>query len=33
MDYSPYFDPLLETLSREEITALQLQRLISTVEH
>ena len=33
MEYSPYFDPLLETLSREEITALQLQRLRSTVEH
>lgn len=33
MEYSPYFDPLLETLSREEITALQLQRLRSTLEH
>ena len=33
MEYSPYFDPLLETLSREEMTALQLQRLRSTVEH
>ena len=33
MEYSPYFDPLLETLSREEITALQLQRLRITVEH
>lgn len=33
MEYSPYFDPLLETLSREEITALQLQRLRSIVEH
>ena len=33
MEYSSYFDPLLETLSREEITALQLQRLRSTVEH
>jgi phenylacetate-CoA ligase len=31
--YSPYFEPELETMSREELDALQLKRLQSTVRH
>lgn len=33
MDYSPYFNPELETLTRPEIEALQLDRLQKTVAH
>jgi phenylacetate-CoA ligase len=33
MDYSPYFNPELETLTRPEIEALQLERLQKTVAH
>ncbi len=31
--YSPYFNPELETMSRDELEALQLQRLKKTVSH
>lgn len=33
MNYSPYFNPDVETLSRPEIEALQLERLKKTVAH
>lgn len=33
MNYSPYFNPDIETLSRPEIEALQLERLKKTVAH
>ena len=33
MEYSPFFNPEVETLSRHEIEALQLQRLKQTVAH
>lgn len=33
MNYSPYFNPELETMSRAEIEALQLKRLQQTVAH
>ncbi|MBM6992378.1 MAG: phenylacetate--CoA ligase [Prevotella sp.] len=33
MNYSPYFNPDMETLTRPEIEALQLQRLKQTVAH
>lgn len=32
-NYSPYFNPEMETLNRDEISALQLKRLKSTLEH
>ena len=31
--YSPYFDPELETMSRDQLEALQLERLQQTVRH
>ncbi len=31
--YSPYFDPELETMSRDQLEALQLERLQKTVRH
>ena len=31
--YSPYFEPELETMSRDQLEALQLSRLQSTVRH
>ncbi len=33
MNYSPYFNPEMETLTRSEIQALQLERLQKTVAH
>jgi len=33
MNYSPYFNPELETMSRQELEKLQLQRLKATVNH
>lgn len=33
MSYSPFFNPEMETLSRNEIEALQLKRLKDTIEH
>ena len=33
MNYSPYFNPEMETLTRPEIEALQLERLQATVKH
>jgi phenylacetate-CoA ligase len=33
MEYSPFFNHEVETLSRHEIEALQLQRLKQTVDH
>ncbi len=33
MEYSPFFNPEMETLARPEIEALQLQRLQATVAH
>ncbi len=33
MDYSPFFNPEMETLTRPQIEALQLQRLKATVAH
>lgn len=32
MNYSPYFNPELETMSREEIATLQLERLKTTIQ-
>ena len=31
--YSPYFEPELETMSRDQLEALQLERLQKTVRH
>lgn len=33
MSYSPYFEPELETMSRDQLEALQLERLQKTVHH
>ena len=33
MNYSPYFNPELETMPRAELEALQLERLQKTVRH
>lgn len=33
MSYSPYFEPELETMSRDQLEALQLERLQKTVRH
>ena len=33
MDYSPYFNPEIETMSREQLNSIQLERLKATVSH
>ena len=33
MEYSPYFNPELETMTQEQLKALQLERLQKTVRH
>ena len=33
MNYNPYFNPELETMPREQLESLQLERLKKTVQH